>query len=139
MPIRSITPDDHQVLFALWQRTPGIRLRAEDEAEPFSVYLARNPGLSLLYEQGGQVVGCMLVGHDGRRGYLHHLVVDEPWRGQGRARALLEEALSRLAGLGITKSHVFVLDNAAQALAFWQHQRDWQVRTDIQVFSAESY
>ncbi|WP_454254515.1 GNAT family N-acetyltransferase [Pseudomonas sp. Marseille-Q8238] len=139
MPIRSVVPADHPALFALWQRTPGIQLRAEDECGPFAAYLARNPGLSLLHEQDGRVVGCVLVGHDGRRGYLHHLVVDEPWRGQGYARVLLDEALSRLAGLGIAKSHVFVLDDAAQALAFWQHQCGWLVRTDIQVFSTESH
>lgn len=138
MQIRAITPDDHAVLCALWRRTPGLQLRAEDEYEPFCRYLARNPGLSLLIEANGAPIACLLVGHDGRRGYLQHLVVDLPWRGRGLARKLLGEALSRLAALGVGKSHVFVLRAAPEALAFWQAQHGWGGREDIQVFSTRS-
>lgn len=138
MQIRSITPADHPQLVALWRRTPGICLRPEDELAPFCAYLARNPGHSLLAEVGGQLAGCLLAGHDGRRGYLQHLVVDRPWRGRGLARALLDEALARLAAQGIGKSHVFVLRDAPQALAFWLAQAGWAAREDIQVFSTRS-
>ncbi|BAN46687.1 GNAT family N-acetyltransferase [Metapseudomonas resinovorans] len=136
MHIRPITAADHAALIQLWRRTPGIRVRAEDELEPFCGYLQRNPDLSLLLEDDqGRAGGCLLVGHDGRRGYLQHLVVDLPFRGQGWARALLQEALRRLALLGIRKSHVFVLEEAPEALAFWQMQRGWSVREDIRVYS----
>lgn len=135
MPLRPITPADHSALSALWQRTPGLQLRAEDAFEPFCAYLARNPDLSLLIEEDGCVVASLLVGHDGRRGYLQHLVVDEPWRGRGFARALLREGLARLAALGIEKSHVFVLGDAPNALAFWAAQAGWEARRDIQVYS----
>ena len=136
MRIRPITPADHAPLFDLWRRTPGIRLRAEDELEPFYAYLQRNPDLCLLLEDdAGRVAGCLLVGHDGRRGYLQHLIVAQPFRGKGWARALLQEALRRLAQLGIRKSHVFVLEDAPEALAFWQMQRGWSEREDIRVYS----
>ena len=85
MQIRAISPADHAALLDLWRRTPGLCVRAEDAYEPFCRYLARNPELSLLAEVGGQLAGCLLVGHDGRRGYLQHLVVDMPWRGRGLA------------------------------------------------------
>ncbi|MEO4047248.1 GNAT family N-acetyltransferase [Pseudomonas sp. CAU 1711] len=136
MSIRPVTPADHQTLLALWRRTPGIQLRAEDEYEPFCRYLARNPGLSLLIERQGEVVASLLVGHDGRRGYLQHLAVAAPWRGQGLACALLDEALARLARLGVSKSHVFVLREAGEALAFWQGGIGWEARGDVQVFSS---
>ncbi|MCY1281304.1 Acetyltransferase YpeA [compost metagenome] len=136
--IRPIQPDDHPALLALWQRTPGIQLRAEDDYAPFCAYLRRNPGLSLLCERNGQILGCLLVGHDGRRGYLQHLAVDEAHRGQGLARRLLRQALAQLAELGIGKSHVFVLDDAPQALAFWEAQAGWARRRDIQVYSSVS-
>ncbi|WP_207883465.1 GNAT family N-acetyltransferase [Pseudomonas sp. 30_B] len=135
MLLRSAVPDDHAALRALWQRTPGIQLRRDDDYEPFTAYLRRNPGLSLVLEDGGQVIGSLLAGHDGRRGYLQHLVVDEAFRGRGLARALLDEALARLAREGIGKSHVFVLRDAPQALAFWEAQADWGRREDLQVYS----
>ncbi|MFG8562831.1 GNAT family N-acetyltransferase [Pseudomonas paraeruginosa] len=135
MQLRSVIAADHPALFALWSRTPGIRIRAEDEYPFFVAYLERNPGLSLLVESAGVVIACLMAGHDGRRGYLQHLAVDPAYRRQGLARRLLDEALARLAREGIGKSHVFVLDAAEQALAFWQTQAGWQRREDIQVFS----
>ena len=135
MSVRSATPADHPALLALWQRTPGLQLRTEDGFEPFCAYLERNPQLSLLVELEGRVVASLLVGHDGRRGYLQHLAVDESCRGRGLARTLLDEALARLAGLGIDKSHVFVLRDAPQALSFWAAQAGWERRDDIQVYS----
>ncbi|MNM99804.1 Acetyltransferase YpeA [compost metagenome] len=138
MLLRTVVPADHPELLALWARTPGIQLRRDDEYEPFVAYLERNPGLSLLLEHEGAVIGSLLVGHDGRRGYLQHLLVDEAFRGRGLARSLLDEALARLARLGIGKSHVFVLRDEPQAMAFWEAQRSWQRREDIQVFSVGS-
>ncbi|MBM7061505.1 GNAT family N-acetyltransferase [Pseudomonas sp. UL073] len=134
--IRPIRPEDHSALLALWRRTAGIQLRPEDDYDPFCAYLQRNPGLSLLCERADELLGAVLVGHDGRRGYLHHLVVDQPFHGQGLARRLLHQALAQLAELGIHKSHVFVLGNAEEALGFWRAQAGWSARHDIQVFSS---
>ncbi len=133
--IRSATVDDHAPLYALWQRSDGICVRDEDAYLPFCRYLQRNPQLSLVLELEGQVAGSLLVGHDGRRGYLQHLVVDQLWRGRGYARALLDEARKRLAKLGIEKSHVFVLRAAPEAQSFWAARADWLLREDIDVFS----
>ncbi len=138
MLMRAATPADHAALFALWRSVPGIQLRAEDEYEPFCRYLERNPGLSLLVEADGRPVASLLAGHDGRRGYLHHLVVAPAWRGRGLARALLAEVLARLAEQGVRKSHVFVLGAAPEALAFWRARGEWLARDDIEVFSTRS-
>ncbi|KES21617.1 MULTISPECIES: GNAT family N-acetyltransferase [unclassified Pseudomonas] len=136
MFLRSASTADHPRLIALWERTPGIQLRRDDEFEPFAAYLSRNPDLSLVLEAEGTLIGSLLVGHDGRRGYLQHLVVDAPYRGRGLARRMLDEAQARLARLGIGKSHVFVLRDAPEALAFWECQAGWGRRDDILVYSA---
>ncbi|WP_437882485.1 GNAT family N-acetyltransferase [Pseudomonas sp. LRF_L74] len=135
MLIRPVTVEDHPALLALWQRTPGVRLRDEDGFEAFCAYLARNPGLSSLVEIDGKLVGCLMAGHDGRRGYLQHLAVEPERRRQGVARALLQHTLGQLAALGIRKSHVFVLQDEPQALAFWLDQEAWGERDDIRIFS----
>lgn len=138
MLMRAATPADHAALFALWRSMPGIQLRAEDEYEPFCRYIERNPGLSLLVEAEGGPIASLLAGHDGRRGYLHHLVVAPAWRGRGLASALLAEVLARLAEQGVRKSHVFVLGAAPEALAFWRARGEWLARDDIEVFSTRS-
>ena len=136
--MREIVSTDHAALLALWQRTPGIQVRDEDAYTPFCAYLQRNPGLSLLIESDGQPIACLMAGQDGRRGYLQHLLVDEAWRGRGLATRLLDEALRRLADLGIRKSHVFVLRDAPEALAFWRGRDSWGERQDIAVFSTRA-
>ena len=138
MLMRAATPADHAALFTLWRSVPGIQLRAEDEYEPFCRYLERNPELSLLVEAEGGPIASLLAGHDGRRGYLHHLVVAPAWRGRGLASALLAEVLARLAEQGVRKSHVFVLGAAPEALAFWRARGEWLARDDIEVFSTRS-
>ena len=138
MLMRAATPADHAALFTLWRSVPGIQLRAEDEYEPFCRYLERNPGLSLLVEAEGGPIASLLAGHDGRRGYLHHLVVAPAWRGRGLASALLAEVLARLAEQGVRKSHVFVLGAAPEVLAFWRARGEWLARDDIEVFSTRS-
>ena len=135
--IRGLVATDHAQALAVWQACEGIRLRDEDGPAGFAAYLERNPQLSLGCELQGRLVATLLVGHDGRRGYLQHLAVLPEFRRQGIARALLERALEALAQLGISRSHVFVLEEAPGALAFWQAQADWMMRADIRVFSCE--
>jgi len=135
MQLRAVQPEDHPALYALWGSTPGLRLREDDEAAAFTRYLQRNPGLSVLIEDDGEVVASVMVGHDGRRGYLQHLVVAPIYRRRGLASRLLDEALARLRAEGIRKSHVFVLDDAPQAQAFWAARPGWERRRDIHVHS----
>lgn len=135
MIIRSLQPADHPQAFSLWRSSTAIQLREEDGYEGFVAFLARNPGLSLAGLVEERLIATLLVGHDGRRGYLQHLFAVPEYRRQGRAQRLLEEASRRLARLGLRKSHVFVLGGSAEAVQFWHGQRRWVQREDIHVFS----
>src|SRR5690606_28255938 len=97
-------------------------------------YLERNPGLSFVAQEGGSLVGCVMCGHDGRRGYLQHFVVHPEHRGRGIANALVERCLAGLEQLGIFKSHIDVFHTNTQAQAYWESQ-GWERRTDIQKYS----
>jgi ribosomal protein S18 acetylase RimI-like enzyme len=132
--IRAMTPDDHEAVLALMAATPGVTVREADGKEATARYLARNPGLSWVAEREGTLVGCLMAGHDGRRGYLQHLVVHPKHRGQGLATLLVERVLAALANEGITKSHVDVLVNNAEGAAFWA-ALGWHRRDDIQRYS----
>ena len=134
MNIRPMTFDDYAAVMALMSGTPGIAVRAADSPEAIGRYLARNPGLSLVAEEDDGLIGCVICGHDGRRGYLHHVVVVPSRRGQGIGRALVARALDGLAALGIYKTHLDVFADNDAAVAFWQ-ATDWQRRGDIVRFS----
>lgn len=132
--LRTMTFADYDAVLALMQRTPGISIRDADSREATERYLARNPGLSFVAEDEQGICGCLMAGHDGRRGYLQHLIVLPENRRQGIAGALVEQCLDQLAALGIQKSHVDVLKSNALAAAYWAAQ-GWQLREDIDRYS----
>jgi N-acetylglutamate synthase len=132
--IRTMTIDDYDAVVELMNQTPGVSFRDADSRESTNRYLRRNPGLSFLCEADHQVVGCIMSGHDGRRGYLQHLVVLPAHRRQGIANALVESCLTELESLGILKSHIDVFKTNALASAYWESQ-GWKLRTDIHRYS----
>ena len=132
--IRPMIIGDYEAVIDLMRATPGVSLRDADSREATERYLRRNPGLSLVAAIGTQIVGCLMCGHDGRRGYLQHLVVLPAYRRQGIAHALVEHCLAALDALGIRKSHVDVFKTNESAAAFWKGQ-GWTLRTDIDRYS----
>ena len=120
LTIEPMTPGSYDQVIALWQAAEGVGLSEADSREAIAQYLARNPGLSLVALQDGQLVGAVLCGHDGRRGYIHHLAVRPEARRQGIGRRLVQECLAGLDLQGIHKCHLFVFRRNEEAIAFWQ-------------------
>jgi len=135
MEIREISFEEVEEVLALWQSVEGTGLdRDIDNKERIALYLRRNPGLSLAALENGRIVGAVLCGHDGRRGYMHHLSVAGPHRGKGIGRTLVEKAISRLRLLGLRKCHVFVFEQNVDARRFWR-SIGWTERTDLVIMS----
>jgi N-acetylglutamate synthase len=127
-------PADYDEVMALWSSTEGLTLREADSRDAIERYLARNPCLSFIAREEGQLVGAVLAGTDGRRGYLQHLAVAPSHRSQGLGRALAERAVAALRAFGIAKCHLMVRQENAEARAFWEHV-GWSERADITLMS----
>ena len=130
MQLAEMTSGDYDAVIALMTRTSGIVLRRVDSRESVEKFLARNPGLSFVAWEGETMVGCAMCGHDGRRGYLHHVAVEPTFRGQGIAHQLITRCLDRLEAEGIFKTHIDVLTTNGVANNYWA-KRGWQRRNDI--------
>jgi acetyl esterase/lipase/GNAT superfamily N-acetyltransferase len=94
-----------------------------------SQYLERNPGLSLVARNDEGIIGTVLCGHDGRRGYVHHLAVERDYRGQGIGRSLVEACLAKLQAVGIQRCQAFLHRNNEAGEKFWRRM-GWRVRND---------
>lgn len=134
MITREMTIDDHESLLDLFSNTPGVTVREADSREATESYLIRNPGLNFVAIDGDRIVGCVMCGHDGRRGYLQHLVVSEEYRSRGLGQNLFAKCIGALAKLGIFKTHIFVFRNNELANSFWS-KRGWQLREDLNMYS----
>lgn len=132
--IRKFVAGDTDAALQLWQRTEGIGLSDADRPDRLCEFLSRNPGLSRVAVSGGNLIGTILCGTDGRRGYIHHLAVAAESRRNGVGRALLADALSALQRIDIRKCHAFVFQSNPFGEIFWERS-GWQRRDDLKVYS----
>ena len=131
MIFRVMTMADYSACNDLWRNTPGMGLNSlDDSAEGIARYLQRNPYTCFVAEEEGQLLGAILAGHDGRRGYLHHAAVALDCRRQGIAAALTDAALAALKEEGIVKVTLVAFSKNEGGNAFWREQ-EFTLRDDL--------
>ncbi len=118
--IREMTITDYEPVYALWKDSEGIGLSDADSKEGIKRFMARNPGFSFVAVDEGKIVGAALCGHDGRRGYIHHLSTAKSHRCQGIGRSLVGRCMYALMRVGIGKCHLFVFGDNQGAIDFWE-------------------
>lgn len=128
--------NDYDEIYRLWQSCEGIGLSEADTPYRVQQYLERNPGCSFSARKNGQIVGAVLGGHDGRRGYLHHLAVHPAARKLGIGRGLVEAALQALRSQGIERVHIFVYADNQAGIVFWE-KNGWRLRDDLVIMSTD--
>jgi ribosomal protein S18 acetylase RimI-like enzyme len=131
---RAMELHDLEEALVLWGAAEGVVMRGADSPPAIARYLARNPGLSLVAHEESRLVGAGLCGHDGRRGFLHHLAVVASHRRRGIGGALVDRCSAALLAEGIAKCHLMVHAENAEGRAFWE-RRGWAVRGDIELMS----
>lgn len=135
--IREMEISDYDQVIALWSETEAMLLRDADSKENIAKYLERNPGLSFVALDGDVIVGAILVGTDGRRGYVQHLAVKPECRGLGTGARLISNAVDALSQVGIAKTHLFVANENLNAQAFYE-KLGWFPRDEVRMFSFNS-
>lgn len=134
--LREMTMADYESVYAIWQASEGVGLSGADMPKRIADYLAHNPGTSFVAVDGARVVGAVLCGSDGRRGYLHHLAVLPAYRKSGVGRALVDRCMAGLREQGIEKCHIFVYDQNEAARQFWA-RIGWVERTELVLMSRD--
>lgn len=119
--IRTMTINDYDKVYILWINTPGMGLNSTDDSrDGIDKYLRRNPTSCFVAECDGEIIGVIMAGHDGRRGFIHHTAVLPSYRNQGIARLLVENAMSALEKEGINKVALVAFKKNDVGNAFWE-------------------
>lgn len=124
MKIRKFKLDDYDEVYALWRRTSGMGLNnVDDSREGIAKYLKRNPRTCFVADAGDEdgIVGVIMSGHDGRRGFIHHTCVAAEIRHNGLGTRLVEAALDALYREGISKVALVTFERNEGGNAFWEH------------------
>ena len=121
MEIRNMQLDDYDSVYALWLSCAGMGLNnIDDSREGTKKYLARNPETCFVAVEQSRIIGAILAGHDGRRGYISHTAVSPAYQRQGIGKQLVEAALNALNGQNITKVNLVVFSHNENGNAFWE-------------------
>ena len=117
---RTMTIDDYNGVYELWINTPGMGLNTTDDSrEGIDKYLKRNPTTSFIAECDGKIIGVIMAGHDGRRGFIHHTAVLPEYRNQGIAKKLVDCAMFALDKEGINKVALVAFKKNDVGNGFW--------------------
>ena len=119
MKIREFTIGDYPTVRDLWQ-TVGLILRPGDELEDIKLKLQRDPDLFLVAEQDHGIVGSVIGGWDGRRGWIYHLAVKPSHQRKGIGMGLVRDVEKRLAAKGAKKVNAQVYKWNERSSAFFK-------------------
>lgn len=123
MTIRTMTISDYDKVYSLWMSCKNMGFNnLDDSVEGVQKFLDRNPNTSFVAVEENEVIGIILAGHDGRRGYIYHMSVAERFRRQGIGSMLVDKCLSALKGEGINKVALLVFNRNDVGNSFWQKQ-----------------
>ncbi|MEA2116584.1 MAG: GNAT family N-acetyltransferase [Thermodesulfobacteriota bacterium] len=121
MIIEKLRIDDYDEIHQIWSNTNGITLRAiDDSKEGIERFLIRNPNINFICRINGNIVGGILCGHDGRKGFIYHVVVKENYRERGIGKKLVEHVIKSLIEEKITKISVLVNSDNISGIDFWE-------------------
>ncbi|MCR5271772.1 MAG: GNAT family N-acetyltransferase [Lachnospiraceae bacterium] len=131
MGIRLMTIDDYEKVYELWMSCAGMGLNnLDDSREGIQKFLMRNPDTCFVAEIENFIVGVIIVGNDGRRGYIYHTAVNPQYRKQGIAKNLLDASMTALHEIGINKVALVVFDRNEIGNSFWE-KMGFTVRNDL--------
>lgn len=132
--IRAMQNTDYGQVYKLWKKIKGFAIRSiDDSQEGVERFLLRNPGISVVAEEDGQIVGAILCGHDGRRGCLYHVCVDPDYRLRGIGKEMVVFCMNALHKEGINKVSLIAFTENDIGNAFWK-EIGWTKREDLNYY-----
>lgn len=134
--IRPLRAADIEAVRVLWAATEGLGVGPGDTPDGIARFLERNPGLSLVAEEHGEIVASILCGHDGRRGFIYRLAVTPEQRRKGLAADLVRRSLAALKAAGIERCLLLVQVENEGARQFWESMGG-RLRSDLVGFSID--
>jgi ribosomal protein S18 acetylase RimI-like enzyme len=117
--IRPFQPIDEDETIALW-RACDLTRPWNDPKKDIARKLRVQPELFLVAIVDGRLVGSVMAGYDGHRGWMYYLGVAPAFRSRGIGRALVGEVENRLRQMGCPKVQLMVRSENVAASGFYQ-------------------
>ena len=119
-PIQHFKDASHRKqVIELWQRVFGYESAHNAPEFVIEKKLAIGNGLFFVVESGGKVVGSVMAGYDGHRGWIYSVAVLPEHRGCGLGSRLVRHAEEHLRALGCPKINLQIMDGNEAVAAFY--------------------
>ena len=104
----------------LWKKCNLVVLQ-NDPVEDIQKKIDFQPDLFFIALLNGKVIGSVMVGYDGHRGWLNYLAVLPEWQKRGYGRKLIDKAIAELRKLGCLKVNLQVRKSNVSVISFYKH------------------
>ena len=118
--IRKFIEADKEGVAALWTDVFGYDAPHNDPSVSIERKISRDPDLFLVAVKDGRVIGTVMGGYDGHRGWVYSLAVDKSDMHRGIGTALMENIEEALTGLGCLKVNLQVVASNAEVVEFYE-------------------
>ena len=120
MRIRPFEPADEAAVVTLWEDCSLTR-SWNDPHKDIARKLAVQPELFFVSVEQNHIIGTVMAGYEGHRGWVNYLAVAPACRGRGLARALMEHVERELVARGCPKLSLLVRNTNREAIGFYRH------------------
>jgi len=120
MKIRTFSAADTAAVSALWTAVFGYEVPHNHPASVIRKKLALQRELFFVADDEGQVVGTIMGGYDGHRGWIYSLAVEPQFRKRGIGRDLVQHLERALADLGCLKINLQILAGNSDVAGFYE-------------------
>jgi len=104
----------------LWKRC-GLVILQNDPVEDIRKKMSFQPELFFIALREGQLIGSVMVGYEGHRGWLNYLAVLPPFQKRGYGKKLVNRAIAELRKIGCLKLNLQVRKSNAAVIEFYKH------------------
>jgi ribosomal protein S18 acetylase RimI-like enzyme len=119
--IRNAAAEDEPRIVALW-RASNLVTSYNDPSKDFHFARAKESSDILVgLDAETTIVGSVMVGHDGHRGWIYYLAADPKHRNQGIGRSMVEAAEQWLKNKGVVKVMLLVRETNTPVVDFYKH------------------
>ncbi|MFX0003210.1 MAG: GNAT family N-acetyltransferase [Candidatus Hodarchaeota archaeon] len=133
MKIEEFSMESYDDVIIIWRKS-GISVGSTDTKEEIKNILDRNPQLFLIGKVDQKIIGVVMGGFDGRRGYVHHLAVDPDYQKKGYGKMMMDELIARFRKMSVHKIHLFIEKYNKEVVEFYRNL-GWEIRDDLIMMS----
>ena len=118
MNIRTAKLQDTPAIVALWKET-NLLVPWNNPEEDIKRAFSTPTSTILVAEIENKLIGTILAGYDGHRGWIYYLAVKPEYQKHGYGRRLVEAAEDWLKSQGAPKIHLLIRKDNSQVQSFY--------------------